>query len=136
MFFHITGYTLVMGAIFYLIIYGKMAALVQLGSICVAAEITVIISFLIIFPASVNAKLRGTYKRMCVIAARCAPILSLKQRINLCYAMKRFSTPIAFTLWNSKYLEYNDYLHFVAGLAMHFCLAAKLAKNYCITSPL
>lgn len=127
---NVIGSTMTIGAAVFLLSFTDLASpVVTVITSIAAAQIVVIVSYMILYPAKVNADLRHTYSRLCVVAARYSQKLSRHDKWTLCYALKRFSTPIAFSLWDSNYLDYMDFYQFVAGIVSNSILVANLVNN-------
>lgn len=129
LFVNVTGYTIVIGLTVFLIVFTKLyVALKIVIAGCLVLD-TIVVSYMVLSPASVNAAARGLYKRFCSMAARKQRLLGTEQRVKLGYAIKRFTNPIALSLWDTNYLEYMDYFQFVVGVISNFFLTANLMSS-------
>ena len=72
-------------------------------------------SYILLAPAYVNAQARKCYPRFCskMFDANCT---TRYLRFKLCHTLKRFSRPIAFTLWDTNALDYMDYVNVSCSL--------------------
>lgn len=127
---NVIGYTMVMGGAYYLCMFSNLPPFLKLMLLCASLQFTIIVSYLILCPAGVNADFRKIHSRLCTIAVRYSTKLPIGLQINLSHALKRFSNPIAFTLWDTNYLEYMDYFQFVSSLCCNFILVANLISKH------
>lgn len=126
LFVNVTISTLLIGLVAFLVVLEKLYLALKIVIIVCLVQVVFVISYMILAPASVNAAARGLYKRFCSIAANKYLRVGIGLRIKLGYAIKRFTNPIALSLWDTNYLGYMNYFQFVVGIASNFFLAANL----------
>lgn len=123
----IYGYTIVLGCAFYVSSMTDLVLPIKILALIVTIQFFIIVSSMILFAGSVNALARSHHSLFSSLA-RSSEVPVLK-KIKLLYAMKRFTKPISFTLWDSNSLEYEDYYQFVVGLVSNFILVANLLRR-------
>lgn len=93
-------------------------------NVCVV-NLLVIFSCLLLAPAYVNSQSLKCYVLFCSKMFD-VNYATRYMRFKLCHTLKRFSNPIAFSLWDTNTLDYMDYVNSMLTLATNFLLLTKL----------
>lgn len=83
LFVDIIGWTMILGLSMFIALSLKLYVVLKVILIVCFIQVAILVSYLILSPASVNATARCLYQRFCALAARKQLILKTEQRIKL-----------------------------------------------------